>query len=70
MTTISHLIGYNAHVVMINDVYGGTNRFFSKVAPNYGLRLTLVNMTDPENLRFVVDETTKVRFLKKMFLIS
>ena len=61
MTTISHLIGYNGHVVMINDVYGGTNRFFNKVTPNYGLRLTLINMTDPENLKTVVTESTKVR---------
>jgi cystathionine gamma-lyase len=61
MTTIAHLIGYNGHVVMINDVYGGTNRFFSKVAPNYGLKLTLVNMTEPNELQAVVTESTKVK---------
>lgn len=60
MTTIAHLIGTGGHVIMVNDVYGGTNRFFTKVSPNYGLSLTLINMNDPAKLKLAIRENTKV----------
>jgi cystathionine gamma-synthase len=41
-TTVMHLLGAGAHVVAVNDVYGGTYRLFSKVYEPKGYRFTYV----------------------------
>jgi cystathionine gamma-lyase len=35
----------------VNDVYGGTYRYLTKVAANNGIKVTFVDMKDPENIR-------------------
>ena len=41
-TTVMHLLEQGAHVVAVNDVYGGTYRLFSKVYEPKGYRFTYV----------------------------
>jgi cystathionine gamma-synthase len=41
-TTVMHLLDPGAHVVAVNDVYGGTYRLFSKVYEPKGYRFTYV----------------------------
>ncbi len=41
-TTVMHLLDAGAHVVAVNDVYGGTYRLFSKVYEPKGYRFTYV----------------------------
>jgi cystathionine gamma-synthase len=41
-TTVMHLLDAGAHVVAVNDVYGGTYRLFSKVYEPRGYRFTYV----------------------------
>jgi cystathionine gamma-synthase len=41
-TTVMHLLDARAHVVAVNDVYGGTYRLFSKVYEPKGYRFTYV----------------------------
>jgi len=41
-TTVMHLLEHGAHVVAVNDVYGGTYRLFSKVYEPKGYRFTYV----------------------------
>ena len=60
-TSIVHMLKAGDHIVSIDDVYGGTNRYFSKVATKFGLELTFCDMTaDPENLREAMTPATKV----------
>ncbi|GIW74735.1 MAG: hypothetical protein KatS3mg103_1257 [Phycisphaerales bacterium] len=39
------------HVLLCDDVYGGTNRLFNRVFRQLGIEVTLVDMTDPDALR-------------------
>ncbi len=41
-TTVMHMLEQGAHVVAVNDVYGGTYRLFSKVYEPKGYRFTYV----------------------------
>ena len=49
------------HVVCVNDVYGGVNRFFRKVASNYNITTTMVDATDLKNVEQAIQDNTKVR---------
>jgi len=42
-TTVMHLLGAGAHVVAVNDVYGGTYRLFSKVYEPKGYRFSYLS---------------------------
>lgn len=59
-TSIVHMLKAGDHVVSIDDVYGGTNRYFKQVATKFGLELTFCDMTNPENLRAAMTPATKV----------
>ena len=48
------------HIVSVNDVYGGVNRYFRKVASNFGITATLVDATVPSNVENAIKENTKV----------
>ncbi|KAJ3221170.1 hypothetical protein HDU81_010832, partial [Chytriomyces hyalinus] len=39
-----------SHLVSVNDVYGGTFRYFTKVAASNGVDVSFVDMNDPNNL--------------------
>lgn len=60
MTTIAHILGPDAHIILVNDVYGGTNRLFNKVTPNYGLKISMIPMENLETLRTTITAKTKV----------
>jgi cystathionine beta-lyase/cystathionine gamma-synthase len=47
-------------VIAANDMYGGTFRLFSKIFEKTGIRFHYVNMQDPENIRNLVNEKTKL----------
>jgi cystathionine gamma-lyase len=49
-TSLLHLLSSGDHVISIDDVYGGTQRYFRKVAhPTYGMTFSFIDMT-PETL--------------------
>jgi cystathionine beta-lyase/cystathionine gamma-synthase len=50
-TTIMYLFKPGDHVVVSNDVYGGTYRLFQRVLAPYGLAFDFVDMTEPESVR-------------------
>jgi cystathionine gamma-synthase len=49
-----------AHVVLPDDLYGGTFRLVDKVLSRFGLRYDLVDQTDPDNVARAVRPETKV----------
>jgi cystathionine gamma-synthase len=48
------------HVVISNDLYGGTFRLFDKVLARWGLRYTMVDQTDLDALAAAVDDSTRL----------
>jgi cystathionine gamma-synthase/cystathionine gamma-lyase len=52
------------HVVVTDDLYGGTYRLFSKVLARYGISFTLVDMTDLAATRAAIRPATKLLWLE------
>jgi cystathionine gamma-synthase len=52
--------GAGAHVVLPNDLYGGTYRLVDKVLSRWGLEYTLVDQTDPSALAAAIRPSTKL----------
>ena len=57
---IAHLLSAGDHVVMGDDVYGGTYRLFARVFDRAGVTLTAVDMRDPANVRKAMRKKTKL----------
>ncbi len=52
------------HVVLGNDVYGGTYRLLTKVLAPWGVETTTVELQDPDAIRAAVRPTTKIVWLE------
>jgi cystathionine beta-lyase/cystathionine gamma-synthase len=52
------------HVLVGDDVYGGTFRIFDKVMKQFGVSATFLDMTDPAKVRAAVQPTTKLVWLE------
>lgn len=59
-TIISQLLSSGDHIVSGDDVYGGTNRFFSKVASRQGIQTDFVDATNLENVKNAIKNNTRV----------
>ena len=57
---VIHLLKAGDHVVLCDDVYGGTNRIFHRVFQQLGIEITLVDMTDHDATRAAIRENTKL----------
>lgn len=60
ITTASYLVNAGDHVMLSDDVYGGTSRFYNHYAPSHGLEVTNVDMTNLENVSKGLKENTKM----------
>ena len=61
VTTVVHcLIKSGDHIISVNDVYGGVNRYLRKVASNYNISCSLVDARDPANVEKAIIDNTKV----------
>lgn len=45
---VSSLVKSNGHIISVNDVYGGTYRYLTKVAVNSGISTTFLELTASE----------------------
>jgi len=57
---VLHLLSAGDHVVLCDDVYGGTNRLFHHVFAQLGIEITLVDMTDLEATKGAFKPNTKL----------
>ncbi|KAJ3055028.1 hypothetical protein HK097_011664 [Rhizophlyctis rosea] len=62
--TVLNLVQSGGHIVSVNDTYGGTFRYFTKVASNNGVGVTFVDLYDPENLRTAIQPNTKLVWIE------
>lgn len=64
--TVLQSLGQNAHIVSVNDVYGGTFRYIRRVAAeNQGLEATFLDMENAGDdvILGAIRENTKVRIV-------
>lgn len=61
---VIHLLSAGDHVVLCDDVYGGTNRIFHRVFAQMGIEITLVDMTDLEATRAAFKPNTKLVWIE------
>ncbi len=62
--TVMRLLPPGSHVVVGNDVYGGTYRLFERVFRPYGLVFTYVDTTQPEQVAQALREETHMIWLE------
>jgi cystathionine beta-lyase/cystathionine gamma-synthase len=53
-----------AHVLVGDDVYGGTFRIFDKVLKQFGLDATFMDMSDPAKVREAIRPTTRLIWME------
>lgn len=58
--TAMFLLQSGDHVVVCDDIYGGTVRLFDQLFTRYGLEFTYVDMTDLANLQGAMRDTTRM----------
>jgi len=63
-SAVINLLSAGDHVVVGDDLYGGTYRLFSKVYARYGLEFTYVDMSDLAAVRAAVKPNTKLFWLE------
>lgn len=61
INTVLELLAPNDHIIVMNDVYGGTNRLLQKVKQHSpGLQLSMVDLTDMDALDNALNERTRM----------
>merc|ERR1712121_300028 len=63
-TTITHLLNAGDHIISMDDVYGGTNRYFRKVASRMNIETTFVDATNPSNIAEAIRPNTKMVWIE------
>lgn len=61
---VAHLLSAGDHVVMGDDVYGGTFRLFARCFDRLGVALTPVDMREPTNVRKALRKKTKLVWIE------
>ncbi|QUG42692.1 bifunctional cystathionine gamma-lyase/homocysteine desulfhydrase [Psychrobacillus sp. INOP01] len=63
-SSVMMLFGKGDHVILTDDVYGGTFRVISKVLNRFGIEATFVDTGDISNVEVAIKENTKAIFLE------
>jgi cystathionine beta-lyase/cystathionine gamma-synthase len=61
---VAHLLSSGDHVVMADDVYGGTYRLFARVFDRAGIELTAVDMRRPGEVKKAMRSRTKLVWIE------
>ena len=63
-TAVAGLLQKGDHLVICNDVYGGTFRLFNQVFRNFGVSFDRVDARDPERLERAIKPSTKMVWME------
>ena len=63
-TTVLMTLSAGDHVVAADDLYGGTFRLFDKVFKRLGISFDFVDMTDVDNTKAAIRDTTKLIWIE------
>ena len=58
------LLSAGDHVVVADDLYGGSYRLFTEVMPRFGVRFTYVDATRPEEIDKAVEAATRMVWIE------
>lgn len=61
VTILTQLLDSGDHLICCDDVYGGTNRLFSKIASRHGIKVDMVDLTNLNALKKALKPNTKVQ---------
>jgi Cystathionine beta-lyases/cystathionine gamma-synthases len=61
---IINLLKAGDHVLSIDDVYGGTNRFLNRVANTQGIEASFIDLSDPNILKTAIKSNTKLIWIE------
>ncbi|XP_036378563.1 cystathionine gamma-lyase-like [Megalops cyprinoides] len=62
--TITHLLKAGDGIVCMNDVYGGTNRYFRRIAAEVGLDVSFADCTQHDVLKAALKANTKLLWIE------
>jgi len=63
-TLMMALLNAGDHIIVGDDVYGGTFRFIDKVIQRFDVSATFVDMTNPQNVAAAITDKTRMVFLE------
>ncbi len=61
---IMQVLSSGDHVVVADDLYGGSHRLFSQLMPRFGVRFSYVDATHPEEIDKAACEATKLVWIE------
>uniref|UniRef100_A0A8C5QXK0 Cystathionine gamma-lyase n=1 Tax=Leptobrachium leishanense TaxID=445787 RepID=A0A8C5QXK0_9ANUR len=61
---VAHLLKTGDEIICTSDVYGGTNRYFRRIASEMGLKITFVDCSDLKCLEAAISPETKLVWLE------
>lgn len=65
-TMLCQLLKSGDHIVAMDDLYGGTYRYFNQVLSNYGIETTFINTTDTALLEKTIKDNTKMIWVESL----
>jgi len=60
MSLVEAVLQQGDHAVVGDDLYGGTNRYFNKVAAKHGIDFKMVDVREPKNVEAALTPKTKL----------
>jgi len=63
-TTITHMLRSGDHIVCMDDVYGGTRRYFTRIAQRTGFTFTYCDLSQASLLEAAITPSTKLVWLE------
>ena len=64
MDCVLHQLKPGDHIILCDDVYGGTNRLFHRVYDRHGIKISLVDLTDHDAAKSAFRPETKLMWLE------
>ncbi|NTW71426.1 MAG: PLP-dependent transferase [Eubacteriaceae bacterium] len=64
ISTVTELFSTGDHIIVSDDLYGGTYRLFEEIVSRHGITFTYTDTTDPDNLITALEKNTKAIFIE------
>ena len=61
---VTQLLNCGDHVLVCDDVYGGTGRLFRKIFSKYNIEFEFIDMSHPENIEKSIKKNTKLIWIE------
>ncbi|RUS75123.1 hypothetical protein EGW08_017107, partial [Elysia chlorotica] len=62
--TVTHLLQAGDHIICMDDVYGGSNRYFNKCASKMGLEISFIDCTVVQNVLQALTPRTRMIWIE------